>query len=256
MSLRKDIKFLVIIVVVILCFSLLEVNYSIDETVFDNKVEQLDTQTDKYDEDAKMIAITFDDGPGKYTSKLLEGLEERNAKVTFFLLGEKIAKYPKNAKMIIESGHLIGNHTYSHIDLTNYSTQRIQEEFNKTSDIIMDLGGTATAFCRPPYGAYSKKVLDALDVPIILWSVDTQDWKCKNAKQVAKYIKNNANDGDIVLLHELYETSIEGVLMAIDDMQKDGYVFVTVEELLLRNGESIESKTVYKSNKLNDKDFN
>lgn len=120
------------------------------------------------------------------------------------------------------------------------------------SDLIVELGGDKTVFCRPPYGAYSEKLIEALNTPIILWSVDTQDWKNKDAKHIAKYIRKTAKDGDIVLLHEIFETSVDGVLLAIEEMQKEGFLFVTTEELLLRDGGHIDSKSVYKSKRVTD----
>ena len=179
------------------------------------------------------IAITFDDGPGNATEELLDGLRERGVKATFFLIGKSIENYPDTVKRMAEEGHLIGNHTYSHIQLSTVSTDEAYNEILRTNQIIEELTGQVPRYIRPPYGSYSEKLLTRINMSPILWSVDPEDWNTTNVSQVVRSVVKNVKCGDIILLHDIYKSSVTAALEIIDQLQDKGYVFVTVDQVIL-----------------------
>lgn len=187
----------------------------------------------------KMIALTFDDGPGPYTDQLLDGLEKLNAKASFFLVGEKIKSYPDTVAKIARNGHLVGNHTYSHIKLTALSPDEIKKEIDKTNEEIKAITGEAPQFFRPPFGRYNSDTLNYVDMISVRWSKDTIDWKYEDEEKLYRYLIKNAGDGEIFLMHDVEKTTVKGVLRAIETLQKQGYKFVRADELLCRNGDGL-----------------
>lgn len=187
----------------------------------------------------KMIALTFDDGPGPYTDELIDGLEKLNAKASFFLVGEKIKSYPDTVAKIAGKGHLIGNHTYSHIKLTALSPDEIKKEIDKTNEEIKAITGEAPQFFRPPFGRYNSDTLNYVDMISVRWSKDTIDWKYEDEEKLYRYLIKNAGDGEIFLMHDVEKTTVKGVLRAIETLQKQGYKFVRADELLCRNGDGL-----------------
>lgn len=193
----------------------------------------------------KLAAITFDDGPSGNTQTLLDGLAKRGARATFFISGYRISYYPGILKAIVDGGHQLANHTQNHKDLTTLSASGVQQEVSATRSKLVEAGGDYTYYIRPPYGSNNSTVRSNADAPLICWSVDTLDWKYQNADTVCSNILRDAYDGCIILLHDLYSSSVNGALAAIDALQKQGYEFVTVEELLLRRGITPENGVVY-----------
>lgn len=187
----------------------------------------------------KMIALTFDDGPGPYTDELIDGLEKLNAKASFFLVGEKIKSYPDTVAKIAGKGHLVGNHTYSHIKLTALSPDEIKKEIDKTNEEIKAITGEAPQFFRPPFGRYNSDTLNYVDMISVRWSKDTIDWKYEDEEKLYRYLIKNAGDGEIFLMHDVEKTTVKGVLRAIETLQKQGYKFVRADELLCRNGDGL-----------------
>lgn len=187
----------------------------------------------------KMIALTFDDGPGPYTDELIDGLEKLNAKASFFLVGEKIKSYPDTVAKIAGKGHLVGNHTYSHIKLTALSPDEIKKEIDKTNEKIKAITGEAPQFFRPPFGRYNSDTLNYVDMISVRWSKDTIDWKYEDEERLYRYLIKNAGDGEIFLMHDVEKTTVKGVLRAIETLQKQGYKFVRADELLCRNGDGL-----------------
>lgn len=187
----------------------------------------------------KMIALTFDDGPGPYTDELLDGLEKLNAKSSFFLVGKKIDKYHDTVVRMAQNGHLVGNHTYSHVKLTALSPDEIKKEIDKTNEKIKAITGEAPQFFRPPFGRYNSDTLNYVDMISVRWSKDTIDWKYEDEERLYRYLINNAGDGEIFLMHDVEETTVKGVLRAIETLEKQGYKFVRVDELLCRNGDGL-----------------
>lgn len=193
----------------------------------------------------KLVALTFDDGPGKYTDELLDGLAERGVSATFFMLGSMAEKYPEVLKRMAQEGHQLASHTYSHSQLTKLSSDKLKEEIGKTASLLEAAAGEQTYYIRPPYGAFNANVKNRADAPLVLWSVDPLDWKYHNTAKVTDNILKTVKDGDIILLHDIYETSVDAALNVIDELQPKGYEFVTVSELLRRRGITAENGKVY-----------
>ena len=186
------------------------------------------------DMNIKKVALTFDDGPHpRYTEQLLEGLRSRNVRVTFFVLGQSAELYPDLIREMAQDGHLIGNHTYSHIQLTSRNGQRFAEELQKTDAIIYELTGQHTEFVRPPFGVWDKSYEESLNMIQVLWNVDPLDWCCSDAGTVTSRVLSKADEGCIILLHDVYATSVEAALAIIDELSAQGYEFVTVDEIIL-----------------------
>ena len=182
---------------------------------------------------AQKIALTFDDGPHpKYTEQLLDGLKERNVVATFFVTGENAENYPEIIRREQEEGHLIGNHTYSHIQLTSRNREAFREELVRTNAVLEEITGEKISFVRPPYGSWDKSFEKELNMFPVLWNIDPLDWCSHNAECIAARVVEKAGDGDIILMHDYYDTSVIAALEVIDALQGEGFQFVTVEEIL------------------------
>ena len=182
----------------------------------------------------KMVALTFDDGPNPdHTKDLLAGLKERGVKVTFFLLGAECEKYPEIVKEIHEDGHLIGVHSYEHVNLSNLTDEAAIEQVDKTNEIIRKLTDTSCEYIRPPYGCWKCNLDYETKMIEVLWDVDPLDWKTDNSSVIAKRVMDKVQENDIILLHDASESSVNAAFQIIDELQGEGYSFVTVEELIL-----------------------
>lgn len=188
----------------------------------------------KYEE-KKLIALTFDDGPSKYTSNLIDELKKREVKVTFFLLGENAIKFPSTIKFEIDTGNEIGIHSYKHSLFTKLTKTQINEQIDKTKYIILNEVDIDISLIRVPYGAINEKVEKILEdekLTNILWTVDSKDWKFKNVDKIYNYVLKNVKGNDIILMHDIFDTSVISALKIIDKLQSECYIFVTVSELL------------------------
>ena len=194
---------------------------------------------------AKQIAITFDDGPSDYTAKLLDYLKKNDIKVTFFLVGNRLSSYPETLKRQVAEGHEIGYHSYAHVEQTTLSTDKIISDFEKSEATLKKIAGAEFTLWRTPGGGYNKRVLDAVDLPHIMWSVDSYDWKVRDTYKVYRNIMNQAHDGGIVLIHDLYSFSVNGAIKAMDELAAGDYEFVTVTEILSRKGTPPKPNTNY-----------
>ncbi|MCM1052927.1 MAG: polysaccharide deacetylase family protein [Ruminococcus sp.] len=195
--------------------------------------------------DKKLIALTFDDGPSNMTNKLLDNLDKYNARVTFFILGSRLNQYKDTLIRSYEMGNTIGSHTFSHLNLYKLSDYDIIKEVKNTNDLLKEITGHETSFLRPPYGNINKEIKELTNMSTILWDVDTEDWKYKNAEKVANNIIGHAHDGAIILLHDLYETSVDGALLAMERLTKEGYAFVTIEEMAELKNTTFDKTTSY-----------
>ena len=130
-----------------------------------------------------------------------------------------------------QEGHIIGNHTYSHIDLKKVNYAQGKDEIEKTNNIIKDLTGKKPEYIRPPYGDWDKRLMNETDMSIVLWSVDPEDWKDQNANIVANRVIKNTSDGDVILLHDIFKTSVDAAFIIIDDLREKGYEFVTIDKI-------------------------
>lgn len=182
----------------------------------------------------KQIALTFDDGPhSTYTNQLLDGLRERGIHVTFFLLGENIDGKEAVIRQMKEDGHLIGNHGFTHVQMSKESLENACGQIEETNQKIEEITGQRPEYLRPPYGSWNEELECATDMTVVLWSVDPLDWKLQNTNKVVRKIEKSVEPGDIILLHDVFPTSVQAALEVIDDLTKQGYTFVTVDELLV-----------------------
>lgn len=194
----------------------------------------------------KLIALTFDDGPSNNTKYFIKELQKRDALVTFFVVGNRVKKYEDVLKETYLMGNQIGSHTYSHKNLLYLNEEEITKEIEKTNEAIYNVIGTKPTIIRVPYGNINKKIRSISNMNHILWNVDTLDWKYKNSNRVYKEIIKHAEDGNIILLHDIFKTSVNGVLKAIDELKKQGYEFVTIYEMVyLKNIKLDKSKTYF-----------
>lgn len=193
----------------------------------------------------KYIAFTFDDGPGDYTDKLLDALEKYHSKATFFVLGNRVNTYKKQLKREYDLGMEVGSHTWAHKKLNAISKSAVKSEIFKARDAIEKIIGQNPTVLRPPYGNFNKTVAKNAGVPMIYWSVDTEDWKHKNVKYVSKYIVKHARDGEIVLLHDIHPTSVDGFIKALPELKKKGFELVTVSELYNIYGKKMKKGIMY-----------
>jgi len=186
-----------------------------------------------------MVALTYDDGPSQYTSSILDTLEKYGGKATFFVVGERVSTYSSIVKRAYNMGCQIGNHTYNHTILTSVSLAVIQSQISATNTAVKNVTGVAPTVMRPPGGSYNSTVKSTVGMPIILWSIDTLDWKTRNSASTVSAVLNNVKDGDIVLMHDLYSATATASLTIIPGLISKGYQLVTVEEMaLLRGGMS------------------
>lgn len=185
-------------------------------------------------QESKKIALTFDDGPHPcYTDQLLDGLKERGVTATFFVTGEHAKLHPDVIKRMQEEGHLIGNHTYSHIQLTGKNREKFKEELVKTNEVITEITGEEVLYVRPPYGCWDKSLEEELNMFPVLWTIDPLDWCSSNVDCITDRVVSKAGENQIILLHDYYDTSVTAALKIVDQLLDEGYEFVTVEEILL-----------------------
>ena len=197
------------------------------------------------DPEKPMLALTFDDGPGADTDRLLSVLEENNARATFFMVGTRVPQHPETIKRMKEIGCELGNHTAEHKNLKKLSDAEIKEAIQSVSDQVAEAtGGSPTTVTRPPYGAFDDHVKAAASSPLIMWSVDTLDWKTKNVESTIKSV-NSATDGDIILMHDIHKTSVEAAIKVIPQLVEKGYQLVTVSEMAEARGVKLEDGGVY-----------
>lgn len=202
-------------------------------------------------EGEKLVALTFDDGPsGTNTPALLDGLKQRGVHATFFLVGSMVEQHPELAVRLAQEGHQLGIHTYDHDPpngLRGLSDAQFDAQVGRTRRVLAALTGQTEYALRPPYGFVDNGVKRNAPGPVILWSVDPEDWKYRNTEKVTRHILSHVQDGDIVLLHDIFPTSVEAALQVVDVLQAQGWRFVTVDELMALRGVETQQGEVYHS---------
>ena len=199
----------------------------------------------KIDKSKKMIALTFDDGPNYNTSKVIDVLNKYDIKATFFVLGSRAINNKGILKKMADSGMEIGNHTYNHLLLTKYDENKIRSEIEDTSEVIYSATKKRPKLLRPSYGSVNNKIKKVANMPIIIWDIDTLDWKYHNSKRITSRVVNKVRDGDIILMHDIYSASLNALSNIIPILQDNGYEFVTIDELFYYKGISLENGNVY-----------
>lgn len=183
----------------------------------------------------RCIALTFDDGPGPHTARLVKILAKHEVKATFFMLGQQVRSFPREAALVARAGHEIASHTWDHRDLTSLTPSRIAAELSSTASAIKQRTGKKVSLLRPPYGAFNadvRKAAKKAGLPLVLWDVDTLDWKTRNAKKTVAAAVKNARRGSIILMHDIHPSSVTATGQIIAKLKKKGYRFVTVSQLI------------------------
>lgn len=197
----------------------------------------------------KLIALTFDDGPShKNTPKLLDALAERGVHATFFVVGSMVETSPELVIRMAQEGHQIGVHTYDHDSangLRGLSEAEFDAQIGVTRRMLTQLTGQTEFALRPPYGFVDDGVRLRSPGPIVLWSIDPEDWRYRDTQRVAEHVISHAEDGAVILLHDIFSTSVEAALQVVDRLQAEGYRFVTVDELFTLRGIELERGEVY-----------
>lgn len=186
-----------------------------------------------------VVALTFDDGPrADTTGWLLEQLELREVPATFFMVGNRIPGNEKLIRQMKDQGCQIGVHTYDHVDVTGLSQTDFDLQIGKTRTLLREILGEGNYWLRPPYGFVDQGVRTWSDGPIILWSVDPEDWKDRDVHRIVSAVTEHVKDGDIILLHDIYDSSVDAALAIADNLTARGFTFVTVEQLATLRGAS------------------
>lgn len=200
-----------------------------------------------YSNSKKTVALTFDDGPSKkYNSLILEELAKNKAHATFFMVGTMMDSCGKCVVDTYKSGNEVASHTYSHINIKRSKSEEVKENIAKLNTKYNELTGDNIKYLRPPYGAYNKNNLDTINMPLILWDLDTEDWRYRDVDHIVNYIIENVNDGSIILMHELYETSYEALKIALPKLYSMGYQVVSITELAKIKNRTLEPGHAYR----------
>ena len=185
-------------------------------------------------EEVGAVALTFDDGPNaRYTEALLDGLKEREVRASFFLVGQCIEGNEDTVRRMAEEGHLIGVHCMEHRDLTREPEEEAVRQLMDTAAMIGAVTGRTPEYIRPPFGKWSSGLQEAVPMETVLWSVDSLDWKLQDTDRIVRRVLKDTEDGDIILMHDEFQTSVEAAMEIIDNLLAKGYTFVTVDELTL-----------------------
>lgn len=226
------------ILLVMCCTLILTLNFQASTNVDAKSVivsydDILNEPLKNIDPDKPMVALTFDDGPTRqYTTMILDCLKENQAYATFFVLGSRIDNATDLLERMVLEGNEIGNHTYSHKQLTTLNEESIANEIKEANEKIYQVTHNQPSVLRPPYGSYNETVINHLgEMRIVTWTVDSEDWRSKNAETIVNKVMNDVKDKDIILLHDLYLSTAQAACMLIPRLQEEGYQLVTVSDL-------------------------
>lgn len=201
--------------------------------------------SDTSKKEKKYAALTFDDGPGSFTGRLLDCLEKNKVKATFFMVGKEISSFPEEVKRMAKLGYELGNHTYDHTDLTTLSLAEIQDEIGMVDQLLLELTAQGSSVVRPPYGSIDDNVKASVGTPMILWSIDTLDWETKDTQQTVDTVMNEVKDGSVILMHDIYSTTVDAVEILVPKLIEEGYELVTIHELAQIKGVDLKPGIAY-----------
>ena len=237
---------LIIILVLLLFCAWMDVQERTKKATYAEDLHEEEVKPERIiDPNKPMLALTFDDGPGKLTMQLLEQLEAYDARASFFMVGRNVPRYPEAVKKMSELGCDIGNHSVNHPKLTELETDSIEEEINGTNVEIQNIIGQGASMFRPPYGEADERVSTLAGAPLIMWSVDTRDWESKDVAAIRDYVLETVQDGDIVLLHDIHEATVQAAIECIPKLIENGYQLVTVSEMAAARGITLENGVKY-----------
>ena len=208
------------------------ISFLIPRTVRESSAPEAGENSSPEDREVRTAALTFDDGPHPvWTPLLLDGLKERGVKATFFLVGENIPGNEEIVERMVREGHLVGNHSYRHEQLTREGLEQVCQSFEKTGQMIEEIAGIRPEYARPPYGDWNEELECRTELTTVLWDVDSLDWSDKDRRRITDKVCREIEDGDIVLMHDIFQSSQEAALDIIDRLSADGWQFVTADEL-------------------------
>ena len=216
-------------------------NINVDLDSFYNNEDGSVINTNK-----KLVAITFDDGPGPYKNKLLDILNANKAHATFFMLGNNLEKYRSVVLNVYNSGNEIGYHSYAHTNFKRQDIATIKSELDQSNAILKNITGTTFSLIRPPYGSINNEIKEAIDVSFILWSVDTEDWRHKDSEYLLNYVLENIYAGAIILFHDIHATSVDAMTKILPYLYAEGYQVVTVSDLAKNYNVTLEPHKAYR----------
>lgn len=220
-----------------------------DTSVSDTEPESSEEETAEsrvLDPDKPMVAFTFDDGPNPdVTNRILDAMEAVGGRVTFFVMGNRVSKFPKVLTRAYEMGCEIGNHSFDHPQFSKISDDDIRYQIEHTNDLINEIIPIRADVVRVPYGDFGGNVMSVVDYPMIQWNVDTLDWKTKNKDMIMAEIRKEISDGDIILMHDLYKTTGDAFVEIVPELVEQGYQFVTVRELIEAKGKTLDNGVIY-----------
>ena len=216
-------------------------NINVDLDSFYNNEDGSVINTNK-----KLVAITFDDGPGPYTNKLLDILNANKAHATFFMLGNNLEKYRSVVLNVYNSGNEIGYHSYAHTNFKRQDIATIKSELDQSNAILKNITGTTFSLIRPPYGSINNEIKEAIDVSFILWSVDTEDWRHKDSEYLLNYVLENIYAGAIILFHDIHTSSVDAMAKILPYLYVEGYQVVTVSDLAKNYNVTLEPHKAYR----------
>lgn len=206
-----------------------EIYIGLAQCLFDEN-GKLVSKKQMIDPDQPMVALTFDDGPGKRTNEVLDVLERYDAHATFFMLGQNVSRYKDEVKRMKEIGCELGNHSYDHTSLASLDASGVKKQISETNREIKKITGSAATVMRPPYGAINDTVKDNVGMPMILWNIDTLDWKTRDAKKTIQ-AGMKAEDGDVILVHDIHSETVDAVIKLIPKLEQAGFQLVTISEM-------------------------
>ena len=201
-----------------------------------------------YSADKKTVALTFDDGPSsKYNAQFLDVLARNRAHATFFMVGTMMNNCQKCVLDTYNSGNEVGSHTYNHMNIKKNNALDVNDNLKQLDDLFYKITNDHIKYVRPPYGAYSKENLENINNPLILWNIDTEDWSHHDVDYIVNSVMENVQDGSIILMHELYETSLQALEVLLPRLYAEGYQVVSVSELANMKGKTLESGHAYRA---------
>ena len=201
-----------------------------------------------YSADKKTVALTFDDGPsGKYNAQFLDVLARNKAHATFFMVGTMMNNCQKCVLDTYNSGNEVGSHTYNHMNIKKNNALDVNDNLKQVDDLFYKITNDHIKYVRPPYGSYSKENLENINNPLILWNIDTEDWSHHDVDYIVNSVMENVQDGSIILMHELYETSLQALEVLLPRLYAEGYQVVSVSELANMKGKTLESGHAYRA---------
>lgn len=212
---------------------------------FDEDGKLLSKKKAEVDPDEPMVALTFDDGPGKRTGEILDALEKYNAHATFFMLGQKVSSFQKEVRRMKKIGCELGSHSYDHTNLAKLDDKGIKKQMSDTNDSLKKASGSLASVMRPPYGSINDTVKANVGLPMILWNIDTLDWKTRNVQKTIDAVMDHVEDGDIILLHDIHTETVDAAIELIPMLEDAGYQLVTVSEMAAAKGVELKDGGKY-----------